>query len=654
VKNRLFTIKNKLIIICFAFLIPIMVVGGTSYYISKQKITEKLMLSAEQNVALVNMMIDNLLDAKTKDLNMLIKQVGELSSNQQAKEMIIKNLKDYKEEHPEIIDTYIGKNTGEMMISSNLKLPKGYDPRERPWYQEAEKDKGNMIITQPYVDASSNKVVITIAKSLADDSGVIGIDLNLDSLSKQVKSTKVGKTGYASILDGERHYLIHPSIKPGVKAKEKFFDEIYSSKAGDFTYTFQGIDKHMFFMTNHLTKWKIIGTFPMEEVQNETKNIFSMTIIVILLSAIIISIVAFFFIRSITRPISSLIRSTDKIINGDLTENIATNRKDEIGQLASSFSHMTRNLRELIYHVSSTTEHVASSAEELMASAEQTNSATNQIATAIQEVASGAEIQGKNTEESANAVNEMAIGFEKVADTTSNVAESALDTTRQAMLGNELLLKVIDQMKSINTSTNETNVVIKELNNKSTQISKIIDVITGIADQTNLLALNAAIESARAGEHGKGFAVVADEVRKLAEQSRQSASQIANLIQVIQQDTLEVVEMTNKGATEVVKGMELVDETGKTFDEILKSIENVSSEIQEVSAISEEMSANVEQVNSSIAEVTRLARLSVETTGEIASASQEQLASMEEVATSSSSLAKSAEELRELVGKFKV
>lgn len=359
--------------------------------------------------------------------------------------------------------------------------------------------------------------------------------------------------------------------------------------------------------------------------------------------------------RSISKPVLLVSAAAEQIAAGNLTiEDVKVTNKDEIGELASSFNEMKGNLRNLIKTVNVATEQVASSSEELMASAEQTNSATTQVVTAIQEVAGGAEMQNNYVEESSKGVKVMAVGTKKVALTTSAVSESALEAAKQANIGSEYLNKVIEQMKSISTSTNESNEVVKKLNDRSNEIGKIIEVITGIADQTNLLALNAAIESARAGEHGKGFAVVADEVKKLAEQSRQSANQIANLIQAIQDDTVHVVDTMNHGTIEVTEGLKLVEETGKTFDSILESIETVSSEIQEASAVSEEMAASVDQVSAAIEQVTRIAEGSVTSTAEIASASEEQLASMEEITASASSLARMAEELKGNVVAFKI
>lgn len=380
------------------------------------------------------------------------------------------------------------------------------------------------------------------------------------------------------------------------------------------------------------------------------------TILAISILALVIGIIiALLISKNISDPVKKITRSADHIAKGNLViDEINIKNKDEIGLLASSFNTMTRNLKELIHQTSMTSEQVAASAEQLTASAEQTNSAAIQVASAIETVAGGTDELSTSTKETTVTMAEMTKGIQQVAETTSSVAESALDSIQQAVLGTEQLEKVTLQMKSIHMSSNATNDVVTGLNKRSAQIGEIINVISGIAGQTNLLALNAAIESARAGEHGKGFAVVANEVKQLAEQSRISASQIAKLIQGIQSDTLQVATLMDKEMTEVTHGIQLVEETGKSFDSILHSIENVSSEIQQVAAISEEMSASVEQVNKNVEGVAIVVGSTGISISDIASATEEQSASMQEVTASAASLGNMAEGLRELVKTFKV
>ncbi|WP_232019951.1 methyl-accepting chemotaxis protein [Ureibacillus thermosphaericus] len=203
-------------------------------------------------------------------------------------------------------------------------------------------------------------------------------------------------------------------------------------------------------------------------------------------------------------------------------------------------------------------------------------------------------------------------------------------------------------------ASSDTLEVMKNLEQNSNYIGKIIDVITEIASQINLLALNAAIEAARAGEHGKGFAVVADEVRKLAEQSKSSADQIVEIIHIIQKDIDTAVDMTSNVNSVAKNGLEITEESGKSFEQIVKSIENVTAQTQELNSITEEITTNIEQINSSIEEIAKMAETNAKHSTEISSASEEQLATMEEVTTSATTLATMAEQLQLLVKRFKI
>lgn len=379
-------------------------------------------------------------------------------------------------------------------------------------------------------------------------------------------------------------------------------------------------------------------------------------VLVIGIIAVVVGVaIAILIGRLISKPVVALANSAKRMANGDLSiDMVKVKNKDEIGDLVGSFNRMAENLRTVIEQVSMNSNHVASSAEELTASAEQTSEATEQIVTSIQAVASGSETQVISANESSEAMKEMAIGIQQVAETSSTVSESAIQTNKEANLGNESLQQMIHQMDAIHNAVAESALGIKKLGNLSQEIGNIIEVITGIADQTNLLALNAAIEAARAGEHGQGFAVVADEVRKLAEQSRDSADQIAGLINQIQTDTAEAVNVMEVGTKEVAAGKVIVDETGMRFGKILLSIEQVTAQIQEVSAITEEMSASVEEVSASIEEMANIAQYSASNTQNVASASEEQLASMEEITASATSLSNMAEDLQGIVKQFKL
>ncbi|RFU60905.1 methyl-accepting chemotaxis protein [Peribacillus glennii] len=359
--------------------------------------------------------------------------------------------------------------------------------------------------------------------------------------------------------------------------------------------------------------------------------------------------------KNISRSLEQLASAVKQVASGDLNiEKIKLKSKDEIYELNQSFEQMTDNLKEVVTGISSNADLVAASAEQLNSSAEQSTTASETVATSISEIASVAENAGHALEKNSDSLKEVLQGVLRISESSASVSELARETTSEAEEGSKFVQDNLSQMRFIHKSVSESNEVITQLSERSQEIGKILDVISGIADQTNLLALNAAIEAARAGEHGKGFAVVADEVRKLAEQSQSSTKLIADLIAVIQKDTEQSVKIMREVMENAEKGVQVSTDTSSKFATILDSTRNITPQIEEITATVQQISASVEEVAESAELITQAAKQNSSMSGDVAAATEEQLASMQEINASSTSLASMAEELQDMVKRFKI
>ncbi|MDJ0286911.1 MULTISPECIES: methyl-accepting chemotaxis protein [Bacillus] len=650
------SISKKLVIAFLVVLIlPTVALTISAFFTSKTELDKQIMGSAMSQVNAFDTLIDENIGNKAEAVTLFTDDLKATNLQEKNRKATIKELQQYgKINEKDVSAIYAGSEKGLFMQYPVQKMPEGYDPRERPWYQEAMSADGKQVITKPYVAASTGKMVITIAQKTKDGSGVIGLDMEIDSLIQKLKEIKIGQKGYAFIMEKDKTVLADPTQKPGSKVNENLANIIFKNKQGNGSYTLNGTDKKVAYVTNELTGWKIGGTMLVSEVEDAAKPVFNTAIIVFSVTLIVAGTLIFFIVRSISSRLSNLARFSKKVSDGDLRDKLQIQSDDEIGQVGKGFNTMIDSLRSLIGAVQTSVENVASSSEELTASAGQTSKATEHITLAIEQFSTGNESQNDKVESSSEELEEMNRGLQHMNESAESITASSIKSTEIAGEGGQLVEKTASQMNVIDQSVKKAENVISALESKSKDITQILGVINGIADQTNLLALNAAIEAARAGESGRGFSVVAEEVRKLAVQSANSAKEIENLIKEIVQDIDVSQEVFTAVNQEVQSGLSFTEQTKVSFHNIFDMTKEISDQLQTMNRTVVQLSKGSAHVSEAVREIADVSRESSANIQDIAASAEEQLASMEEISSSSATLSSMAEELRDLISKFKV
>lgn len=334
---------------------------------------------------------------------------------------------------------------------------------------------------------------------------------------------------------------------------------------------------------------------------------------------------------------------------GDLTARARVHRSDEIGVLTDECNRLIESLGDIAGSVRSSSESVSAAATELSASSEQINASTMEISTSVQQIAHGAELQSRKVEETTTAVEAISATVNSVCEQASEASRISQEAARFALRGRETTDEAVAKIAEVQQAIETLAGSVEILGRRSSEIGKIVDVITTIADQTNLLSLNAAIEAARAGESGRGFAVVADEVRKLAEGSGKAAEQIGELIKEVQRETAKAVKYMEIGTREVAVGSDVVGRTGVALAEIDDAVSRtaeLADRIASAMADQRERTMAVDRVMHDIAAVVEENAASAQQT---AAAAEEQTACMEEVSSSAQDLADMSNRLEDSV-----
>jgi len=334
---------------------------------------------------------------------------------------------------------------------------------------------------------------------------------------------------------------------------------------------------------------------------------------ILTITGIVIALMfAFLITRSITIPLKDAILANNRLADGDLTVDIRTDRKDEVGDLLTAMQRMIASLKEIIIHVREGSEKMKLMAETVNTSAEQISTVSLESTSGAQELSQGASENASSTEQVSSSIEEMTANIRQNAENAIQTEKIAMKSAQDAIEGGKAVEEVVAAMKTI---------------------AEKISIIDEISRQTNMLALNAAIEAARAGENGKGFAVVASEVRKLADRSQKSAGEISQMS---------------------LSGVKLAEKAGEMLRQIVPNIRKTSELVQEISAACEEQNTGAQQINKAVSQLDQVTQQNAAAAENLSSGAEELSAAAEVMSANSKDMLDQTQRIRSAMDFFEL
>jgi methyl-accepting chemotaxis protein len=615
IKKRLFIVSALLVAI------PILCITLILYFSLNAKSKEDFMARANGEVAQVDNAMAIMIDGAMQNLELMgvhpaLQQLDESLTNYTERTgatdlktlerspleaTLFEHFSLIAKTHPDYLELYLGSKFGGMVTSDLGSLRAGYDPRQRPWYKDAEAGRGQSVVAKAYLSTLGDYVT-AVTKAYPDASGgtayAVGIDISLKRLSEIFNTIRIGKTGYLVLIESDGTVLAHPTLKELVSKNIDSLNipalsEGVKTNSPAFEYTINGISKVGLVKTASRGGWKILAVIDEDEILASAKALMAKIILIGVVFIALALALSYALSSRITAGIRRIHDVMEEIASGggDLTRRIHIDGNDEVAQTAAAFNRFLEQLQRMFSEI------IGESARLL--------GGVRSVSDVLQEISEDSRNLSDLTASNAAAIEEITVSISHIAANAADADSLVKDT---GSISSESAQTVAEIASEVGKSADEVKKIAELLgllNKRSDEIGGITNVIKEIADQTNLLALNAAIEAARAGEQGRGFAVVADEVRKLAERTASATLQISGMVDGIRNETRSAVlsmnstlEIVTAGASHSAEAAENIGRIQQNMDGVLRKMEDIANATREEQSATTSMAQSAEGITS--------------------------------------------------------
>ena len=500
---------------------------------------------------------------------------------------------------PDSQDVYVAYGGDMTFLDGSGWIPDDtFDFTGRPWYTGALAAKGELYVSDPYVDASTGKTCLACSIAL-DDKTVLSSDIVFDEMAEKMNAFKSSSADVriyiinsesGDILLATDESVVGTNLNGSTDPVLAGLNSVYSSLDTSVSYNEDkiqvvktGAGKMMFAATEvQGTSWVVVSATPNSFVMDRTIASLNVSLVISLLLLIALAVFLFLTIRKHLDPVSSVSGKIGDLTGGDFTAKIDPEGNNEITTLSEQLNDYIDRMREMLLHLTEISDDMSQSADQCKSISDGLADSNSSQNGSIEKLNDYLTDLNQSIEDVANAATELAGVSSNLATGSDEVRILCSEAVKSSEEGRNEMKGMTDSVTVLNNTIGQLADIIRMTAATVDEIKGITNTIGDISSQTNLLSLNASIEAARAGEMGRGFAVVAGEVGALANQSSQAASHISTLVETITENIVDI----NKKADDCLKDMEKclagVNRSNESFDVIYESISKATDAITDI------------------------------------------------------------------------